>query len=351
VLQSLGVAPWLVATLAGLGMKAPTDIQQQCIPRILAGRDVIGQAKTGSGKTAAFALPILQTLAKDPYGIYALVLTPTRELAFQLADQFRVLGSSLNLRDCIVIGGLDMMPQALQLSERPHVIIATPGRFADHIRSKTSMHLQHCRYLVLDEVDRLMEPKFRKDMDTIQSVLPPANKRQTLLFSATMTKEEVLDQQNQFQLREGNTDFCQVKSDDDALVAQLDQQYLFMPQNIKEVYLVYMLSKSAFAGQSAIVFVSTCRGCEVVAQLLLEMGIKCESLHSRKNQNRRLASLGKFRSGTAKVLVATDVASRGLDIPTVQLVVSHTIVAACVLSLCLLGRPLIRLCVFPGGVS
>lgn len=202
-----------------------------------------------------------------------------------------------------------------------HAAVATPGRFADHIRSNTSMHLSHCKFLVLDEVDRLMEPKFRKDMDTICGVLPPPERRQTLLFSATMTKEEVLSGSNQFGLRESNTDFVQVFSDDDALVEQLDQRYLFMPQNIKEVYLVYLLSKTNFATSSCIVFVSTCRGCEVISQLLLEVGVACESLHSRKSQARRLASLGKFRSGAAKVLVATDVASRGLDIPTVQLVV------------------------------
>ena len=322
--ESLGVAPFLIQTLTTLGIKAPTEIQSKVIPPILKGRDVIGQAKTGSGKTAAFALPILQTLARDPYGIYAVVLTPTRELAFQLADQFRVLGASMNLRDAVIIGGLDMLPQAQLLSDRPHVVIATPGRLADHIHSNVSMHLAHCKFLVLDEVDRLMEPKFKKDLDTIMSKLPPPSKRQTLLFSATMTKEEIISQQNQFQLTPERTEFHVVKSDDDALVAQLDQQYLFMPQNIKEVYLVYMLSKSQFAGASCIVFVSTCRGCEVISQLLLEMGIQCESLHSRKTQNRRLASLGKFKSGLSKVLVATDVASRGLDIPTVQLVVSRT---------------------------
>jgi ATP-dependent RNA helicase DDX49/DBP8 len=119
----------------------------------------------------------------------------------------------------------------------------------------------------------------------------------------------------------------QVFSDDDALVEQLDQRYLFMPQNIKEVYLVYLLSKTNYAASSCIVFVSTCRGCEVITQLLHEVGVACESLHSRKSQSRRLASLGKFRSGQAKVLVATDVASRGLDIPTVQLVVRNTCTA------------------------
>jgi len=321
--QSLGISGWLVSTLSSLGIRSPTPIQTAALPRVLAGRDLIGKAKTGSGKTAAFALPILQYLAKDPYGICALVLTPTRELAFQIAEQFRALGAQMGLRDVVVVGGLDMLPQALQLSKRPHVVIATPGRFADHLRSNTQMHLSHCRFLVLDEVDRLMEPKFRKDLATICDALPPPEKRQTLLFSATLTKEEVLSGSNQFGLRDSNTDFVQVMADDDALVSQLDQRYLFMPQNIKEVYLVYLLSKSSFAGSSCIVFVATCRGCEVVAQLLLEMGIQCESLHSRKNQSRRLASLGKFRSGQSKVLVATDVASRGLDIPTVQLVLNY----------------------------
>jgi ATP-dependent RNA helicase DDX49/DBP8 len=128
-----------------------------------------------------------------------------------------------------------MMTQALSLSQRPHVVIATPGRFADHLRSHTSMHLSHCRFLVLDEVDRLLEPKFRKDMDTICAALPPPTRRQTLLFSATMTRDEVLAGSNQFGLRAEITDYVQVDADTDALVEQLDQKYLFMPQNIKEV--------------------------------------------------------------------------------------------------------------------
>jgi len=320
---SLGVAPWLVSTLTTLGIKSPTEIQVESIPRILQGRDIIGKAKTGSGKTAAFALPILQTLARDPFGIYAIVLTPTRELAFQLAEQFRALGQGISLRDVVVVGGLDMLPQASALSKRPHVVIATPGRLADHLRSGTSMALSHTKFLVLDEVDRLMEHKFKKDLKTIADALPPPEKRQTLLFSATMTKDEVLSGSNQFDLSADRTDFVQVFADDDALVEQLDQRYLFMPQNIKEVYLAYLLSKSRFVNQSAIVFVSTCRGCEVVTQLLVELGLAVESLHSRKNQARRLAALGKFRSGTVKILVATDVASRGLDIPTVQLVLNY----------------------------
>lgn len=126
--KSLGLSDWLSAVTKSLGMTTPTQVQSGCIPAILSGRDVIGTAQTGSGKTAAFALPILQKLARDPYGVYALVLTPTRELAMQLAEQFRALGAGMSLKDAVVIGGLDMQQQARELARRPHVVIATPGR-------------------------------------------------------------------------------------------------------------------------------------------------------------------------------------------------------------------------------
>lgn len=131
--EGLGVAEWLVRTCRELGMKKPTPVQQGCVSQILAGKDVFGLAQTGSGKTAAFALPILQKLAENPYGVYALVLTPTRELAFQISDQFKALGSGMNLRNTVVIGGMDMTAQAKALMQRPHVVIATPGRMRDHL--------------------------------------------------------------------------------------------------------------------------------------------------------------------------------------------------------------------------
>jgi ATP-dependent RNA helicase DDX49/DBP8 len=131
--EGLGLAEWLVRTCRELGMKKPTPVQQGCVSQILAGKDVFGLAQTGSGKTAAFALPILQKLAENPYGVYALVLTPTRELAFQISDQFKALGSGMNLRNTVVIGGMDMTAQAKALMQRPHVVIATPGRMRDHL--------------------------------------------------------------------------------------------------------------------------------------------------------------------------------------------------------------------------
>lgn len=186
--DSLGLDRWLQDALSGISIQKPTEIQEHCIPAILAGRDCIASAKTGSGKTAAFALPILHSLSKDPYGVFALVLTPTRELAFQIAEQFKILGQSIALKQSVVVGGLDMVKQTLELNQRPHVIVATPGRLRDHIQSNPdAIHLKRCRFLVLDEADRLLDDTFADDLDIILDLLP--KKRQTLLFSATMTPE------------------------------------------------------------------------------------------------------------------------------------------------------------------
>ncbi|XP_042297840.1 probable ATP-dependent RNA helicase DDX49 [Sceloporus undulatus] len=186
--RALGLAPWLAAQAEQLGLKAPTPVQEACIPPALRGRDCMGCAKTGSGKTAAFVLPILQKLSEDPYGVFCLVLTPTRELAYQIAEQFRVLGKPLGLKDCIIVGGMDMVTQALELSRKPHVVIATPGRLADHLRSSNTFSLQKIKFLVLDEADRLLEQgctDFTKDLEVILAAVPA--KRQTMLFSATLT--------------------------------------------------------------------------------------------------------------------------------------------------------------------
>lgn len=318
---SLGVDEWLIRACKEMGINKPTEIQCRCIPQILAGRDVMGRAQTGSGKTATFALPILQKLSQDMFGIFALVLTPTRELAFQIADQFRALGASLNLRDTVVIGGQDMMTQALELAKSPHVVIGTPGRIADHIDSGTKLHFKHLQFLVLDEADRLFEPCFSANLSSIVEVLPPIEQRQTLLFSATITTE--LAQQCSLAMKEPC--FFEVSSRDNAVVKELNQRYLFVPQNVKECYLAFLLKETPFQESSVIVFTSTCRGCQLIAALLEELEIDCVQLHSRNSQARRLAALGKFRSGQSKVLVATDVASRGLDIPTVKLVINYDV--------------------------
>ncbi|EDO43011.1 predicted protein [Nematostella vectensis] len=315
----LGLNKWLVSQCVAMGIKKPTEIQLNCVPPILQGRDCIGCAKTGSGKTAAFALPILQKLCDDPYGIFAVVLTPTRELAFQIADQFKVLGRPIGLKEAVIVGGLDMMKQALSLANKPHVVIATPGRLADHIKSTDTLNLKKIQFLVLDEADRLLDPSFGDDLKVIFDAVP--EKRQTLLFSATLT-----DTMGELQKMSGSQPFSYEVQSDIATVAELDQRYLLTPAHVRDCYLVHLLREND-DNQSVIVFTHTCKNCQVLVSMFHKLGLTCVGLHSLLSQGERLAALARFKSGTIKILVATDVASRGLDIPQVELVVNSNIPA------------------------
>lgn len=291
------------------------------MPPILEGRDCLGCAKTGSGKTAAFVLPVVQKLSQDPYGIFCLVLTPTRELAYQIAEQFRVIGKPLGLRDCIVVGGMDMVAQALELSRQPHIVVATPGRLADHIRSSNTFSLARIQFLVMDEADRLLEQgctDFTVDLEVILGVLP--ERRQTLLFSATLT--------NTLQELQGittNKPFFWESKSETRTVDELDQRYILTPEKIKDAYLVHLIQ--TFTDQhsdwSIIIFTKTCKDCQVLTMMLREFNFPTISLHSMMKQKVRFANLSKFKASVYKILIATDVASRGLDIPTVQVVINH----------------------------
>ncbi|KAG0043013.1 hypothetical protein BGZ83_011940 [Gryganskiella cystojenkinii] len=322
----LGLASWLVNALKAMSITSPSEIQTKCIPQILAGKDVIGGAKTGSGKTAAFALPILQKLSEDPYGVFAVILTPTRELAFQIAEQFNVLGKTINLKDVVVVGGLDMMTQAIALSKRPHIIIATPGRLRDHINSSgDSMNLSKVKFLVLDEADRLLTETFAEDLGGILEALP--KKRQTLLFTATMT-DEVLELAGPSPSESGSTKpppFVYQCKTNVSTVKTLAQSYIFIPSHLRETYLTYLLRSEDFTKKSTIIFTGRCRTAETLRVMLRELGIACTALHSEMSQQERLNSLAKFRGGITSVLIATDVGSRGLDIPSVLLVLNYDI--------------------------
>ncbi|KAF9353354.1 hypothetical protein BGX26_008878 [Mortierella sp. AD094] len=335
--SQLGLASWLVNALKAMSIASPSEIQTKCIPEILKGRDVIGGAKTGSGKTAAFALPILQKLSEDPYGVFAVILTPTRELAFQIAEQFNVLGKSINLKDVVIVGGLDMMTQAIALSKRPHIIIATPGRLRDHINSsKDAMHLSKVKFLVLDEADRLLTETFAEDLGGILEVLP--KKRQTLLFTATMTDAVLELAQPNTEDATANTPSSSSSSSSAkplpfvyqcktsvSTVSTLTQSYIFIPSHLRETYLTYLLRSDDFAKKSTIIFCGRCRTAETLRVMLRELGIACTALHSEMSQQERLNSLAKFRGGITTVLIATDVGSRGLDIPSVLLVMNYDI--------------------------
>ncbi|VFQ95115.1 unnamed protein product [Cuscuta campestris] len=317
--SNLGLAEWAVQTCKELGLKKPTPVQRHCIPRILSGQDVLGIAQTGTGKTAAFALPLLHILAQDPYGVFALVVTPTRELAYQLAEQFRALGSGLNLRCAEVVGGMDSVNQAKTLMQRPHVVIATPGRIKTLLQQSPDIPsiFSKTKFLVLDEADRLLDVGFEEELRVIFQCLP--KNRQTLLFSATMTRElqTLLEvSANKAYFFEAYEGFNTVES--------LTQKYLLTPSSIKEVSLYCVLSKMEEMGiRSAIVFVSTCRTCHFLSLLLEELEMEAVALHSFNSQSLRLSALHKFKSRKVPILLATDVASRGLDIPTVDLVINY----------------------------
>ncbi|KAI5078918.1 hypothetical protein GOP47_0006589 [Adiantum capillus-veneris] len=317
----LGLSEWLADACSQMGLKRPTPVQRSCIPQILNGLDVLGLAQTGSGKTAAFALPILHRLAQSLYGVFALVLTPTRELAFQLSDQFKALGSGLNLRCSVIIGGLDMIEQAKALMRRPHVVIATPGRLAHLLKNDPDIAsvFKRIKFLVLDEADRILDFGFERELGIVLSSLPLH--RQTLLFSATMTLElKALHELS------GDKAFFFEAYQGLQTVEQLQQQYMFMPLDVKDVYLSYVLSTLQDKDiRSVIIFASTCRTCQLLSLLLDELDIHTTALHSMKSQPQRLASLNRFKSGRVPVLIATDVASRGLDIPTVDLVINYDI--------------------------
>ncbi|KAI8373714.1 P-loop containing nucleoside triphosphate hydrolase protein [Blakeslea trispora] len=319
---NLGLEDWLSDTLKVMSIKAPTEIQRACIPPILAGKDVIGGAKTGSGKTAAFALPIIQKLSEDPYGVYALVLTPTRELAFQIAEQFRVLGKGMGIKECVVVGGMDMMTQALELSKRPHIIIATPGRLRDHIRSSSgAVDLRRCKFLVMDEADRMLSETFVPELEVILPLLP--KERQTLLFTATMT-DSILA------LRDAEEDpkkkpFVHMCDMTTSTVNTLDQFYVFVPSQVRVVYLAHLLQTDDLKEKSIIIFCGRCSTAELITVMLKELDIRCTALHSEMTQQQRLDSLGKFRAEVVKVLISTDVGSRGLDIPSVECVLNYDI--------------------------
>ncbi|XP_061356438.1 DEAD-box ATP-dependent RNA helicase 36-like [Gastrolobium bilobum] len=317
----LGLSEWVVKTCKELGMRKPRPVQSTCIPRVLEGRHVFGIDETGSGKTAAFALPILHRLAEHPFGVFALVVTPTRELAFQLAEQFRALGSSLHPRISVVVGGMDMLKQTKELVARPHLVIATPGRIKLLLQDNPDIPpiFSRTKFLVLDEADRVLDVGFQEELKVIFQCLP--ENRQNLFFSATSTS-------NLQKLRERYQDKLYVYEAYEGLktVETLEQQVIFIPKKVKEVYLMHILSKMEDMGiRSAIVFISTCRDCHRLNLMLEVLDQEAAALYSFKSQTQRLDALHQFKSGKVSILLATDVASRGLDIPTVDLVINFDV--------------------------
>ncbi|XP_054745022.1 ATP-dependent RNA helicase DDX47 [Anastrepha obliqua] len=314
--KDLGLTDVLCKACEELKWKAPSKIQKEAIPVGLQGKDIIGLAETGSGKTGAFALPILQALLDNPQRYFALILTPTRELAFQISEQFEALGSSIGVKCCVVVGGMDMVSQALQLAKKPHIIIATPGRLVDHLENMKGFNLKAIKYLVMDEADRILNMDFETELDKILKVLP--RERRTFLFSATMTKKVKKLQ------RASLKDPVKVEvSNKYQTVEQLQQYYIFIPVKYKDVYLVHIINE--LAGNSFMIFCSTCANTVRTALMLRALGLAAIPLHGQMSQNKRLAALNKFKAKNRSILISTDVASRGLDIPHVDVVLNFDI--------------------------
>lgn len=318
-------------------IKRPTAIQKACIPAILGGRDCIGGSRTGTGKTVAFAVPILQRWAKDPFGIYAVVLTPTRELALQIYEQFQALGAPQSLKTVLVVGGTDMRPQAIALSQRPHVVVATPGRLADHILNSgrdTLAGLSRTQVVVLDEADRLLNASgpgsMLPDVDVCLSGLPPSTQRATLLFTATVTPEvRALKSLPRPQDRP-SIFVSEINAENNTpqalLPPKLKQTYLQVPLTHKDAFLHALLSVPSVADlPSIIVFCNRTRTADLLHRILIALEHNVTSLHSQMPQSQRTKNLSSFRAQTCRLLVATDVAARGLDIPSTNLVINYDI--------------------------
>lgn len=314
--KDFGLKDDILEALEQLNFDKPTPIQAQSLGPAIEGRDIIGIAQTGSGKTAAFAIPILQALwdAQTPY--FACVLAPTRELAYQIRETFDALGSNMGLRCCTIVGGMDMMEQARDLMRKPHVIVATPGRLMDHLENTKGFSLRALKFLVLDEADRLLELEFGPVLDKILQIIP--RKRTTYLFSATLTSK--IDKLQRASLH--NPVKVAVNSKY-STVETLIQTLMVVPDGFKNTYLVHLLNDNV--GKSIIIFTRTCAHAQNISLLGRILGFSAIPLHGQLTQAQRLGALNKFKSGDKNILVATDVAARGLDIPSVDLVINYDI--------------------------
>ena len=317
--------PKILKAVADQGYTQATPIQAKAIPVVLEGKDVMGAAQTGTGKTAAFILPIIQKLLPNAnastsparHPIRALILTPTRELSDQVADNASLYAKHTDLRTAVVFGGVDIKPQAMLLRAGVEILIATPGRLLDHLGSKTA-DLSQVQILVLDEADRMLDMGFLPDLQRIINLIPA--QRQTLLFSATFSPE--IKKLAQTYLRNPVT--IEVARQN-AAADTVKQVVHFVKSENKRAAIVTILQNRVKAGHTkqCIIFTNSRLGCARLAIALERDGIKAAAIHGDKSQSERMLTLEAFKSGAIDALVATDVAARGLDIPDMPCVINH----------------------------
>jgi superfamily II DNA/RNA helicase len=314
---SLGLIDQIVRTLESLSYKSPTAVQSQAIPAVLAGRDVMAAAQTGTGKTAGFALPLLQRLALDgaqvgANSVRSLVLVPTRELAEQVHQSVRAYGEGLPLRTMVAYGGVSINPQMMRLRKGVDVLVATPGRLLD-LQRQNAVRFNQVQTLVLDEADRMLDLGFSRDIDHLLAMLP--KRRQTLLFSATFSDAiralaaKLLHDPVGIEASPRNT-----------TVQAIRQWIVPVDKKRKPELFLHLLKRHAWP--QALAFVKTRKGVDQLVELLESKGISADSIHGDKPQPARQRALDRFKAGEVRILVATDVAARGLDIDELPVVVN-----------------------------
>jgi len=298
-------------TVANMGITIPSPIQDQIIPHIMKGRDVIGLAETGTGKTAAFLLPLIHKTMHEP-NRQTLILTPTRELAIQIEDEFKKFGAGLHLFSTVCVGGVNIRPQIRALKRNNHFIIGTPGRVLD-LQRQGHLRLNNVTTVVLDEADRMLDMGFISDIRSIVGGTPES--RETLFFSATMTKEA------QKVVGDFLKDPIEISVKKKDVTNSIEQDVVPFTQANKFETLLLLLSKEEF--QRVIIFVAMKHVASKLAYSLSDTGISAESIHGNKTHVQRQRALKKFKSGNARVLVATDVAARGIHVDNVSHVINY----------------------------
>ena len=314
----LSISETILKALLAKGYQTPTPIQEKAIPVALDGKDLLGIAQTGTGKTAAFAIPIIQMLnesrvKKVRREIKALILTPTRELAIQIDECFEDYSQYTNLRHAVVFGGVNQRPQVEQLRRGVDILTATPGRLLDLIAQK-HISLNGISHFVLDEADRMLDMGFIHDIKRLLPLLP--KQKQTLFFSATMPaaiaklSRSILSKPVRVEVTPASS-----------AVDTVDQHLYFVEKSLKSNLLFTVLQKAQ--SKSVLVFSRTKHGADRIARVLNKKGIGCEAIHGNKSQNARQRALTNFKSGKTRVIIATDIAARGIDIANLEMVINY----------------------------
>jgi len=309
--HNLGIEPNLLAMIDALKFTVPTPIQHKVIPVAIEGKDIIGIAQTGTGKTLAFGVPMVQRLGLNS-GMRGLVLVPTRELALQVNDALQKITPAYKMRTTVVIGGASMHEQLIRLKQNPHIIIATPGRLNDHIEHQR-LRLDNVGVLVLDEADRMLDMGFLPQIERILRIIP--RQRQTMLFSATIPPEVVKIASRHMQLP------VQTEIAPSGTAAELVSQELFIVRHEMKGNLLNELLKQ-YSG-AVLMFVRTKRSAARVARLLQTAGQSVAEIHADRSLGQRKDALRGFKSGQYRILVATDIAARGIDVTGIELVVNY----------------------------